>query len=464
MKHLIVFVLLLVPNLFAQVIPQVNIPLIVTDGVKSRTLYFGLDPTATNGIDVHLGEMEQPPLPPSGVFDARFIGHDINIPELGEGVLKDYRNGSSTFQGQHIHELRYQVSTGTTIRIIWNFPSGITGVLQDFFGGIVVNKSMTGRDSIVITNPGIINKLKMTINYNLTGQLPPSIPNLLSPLNGSTNVSINPTLQWTIVSGSSQYQLQVSRDSFFTQLVFNDSSITINSTVVQIQSKTRYFWRVRAKNNAGWGQYSQIWNFTTAAAIPEPPVLHSPPKGASGIKIPVLLKWFSSTEAETYTIIIATDSNFINAIVNVSVSDTFLTVSELQTNEKYFWKVYANNLSGTSNASESWYFTTLSTTVRDQNFLPEKLTLHQNYPNPFNSITKISYQLPADSFTKFLIYNSNGQRILDYDMGYQKAGSYQIVLDFSTIKLGGANIPSGIYFYELIVNQNSIVRKMAYTK
>lgn len=449
-------------NIFAQIIPQVNIPLIVSDGVKAKTLYFGLDPTATNGIDPHLDEMEQPPLPPSGIFDARFIGSDINLPEIGEGLLKDYRPGSSTYQGEHIHEIRYQVGSGTTITISWDLPSGVTGLLQDFFGGIVYNKPMTGKDSLVVTNPGIVNKLKMTINYNLTGNLPPSVPNLISPANGSSNVDPNPTLRWTQVSGSTNYHLQIARDSLFNQIVFNDTTITTNSKEVQLQSKTRYFWRVRAKNNAGWSNFSSIWNFTTKQNPPPPPNLNSPQKGAVGVSIPVEFKWFSSPEAENYSLLVSEDSNFFNLRINEIVLDTFFVSSNLETNKKYFWKVIANNSGGSSSDSEIWYFTTVTTSVENRIF-PDKFILYQNFPNPFNSITKIHYQLPVDSFTKFVIYNSIGQKIFEIDLGYQKAGYHKIEFDFSRLNIN-QEISGGVYFYKLVANQNVSTKKMIYLK
>ncbi len=143
----------------------VDIPITITDNSGgTQQLRFGLDPAATNGIDASLGESELPPPPPTGVFDARFIGDDIGI-DLGQGSLKDYRQGSSSFNGSKIHELRYQVGSGTTITISWNLPAGVTGLLQDLLGGIVVNVSMTGTGNTTITNPGVISKLKMTINY-----------------------------------------------------------------------------------------------------------------------------------------------------------------------------------------------------------------------------------------------------------------------------------------------------------
>lgn len=88
-----------------QVTPVVDIPLNVTGGTASKELRFGLHPTATDGIYVSLGETEQPP-PPTGIFDARFIGDNIGITTMGEGLVKDYRFGYDTTRGQRIHETK----------------------------------------------------------------------------------------------------------------------------------------------------------------------------------------------------------------------------------------------------------------------------------------------------------------------------------------------------------------------
>lgn len=459
---LIFFWILIVGNLFSQTIPQVNIPIIVSDGYRSKTLYFGLDPTATNGIDTHLDEMEQPPLPPSGIFDARFVGYDINIPELGEGVLKDYRNGSDTTKGQRIHELRYQVGTGTAITISWNFPVGVSGLLQDFFGGIVVNKSMNGKDSLVVTNPGALNKLKMIITYNLSGQLPPSSPDLISPSNGAINVATNQVFRWTQVSGAILYQLQIAKDSNFTIIIYNDSTIQTNFKEVQLQSKTKYFWRVRVKNNYSWSSFSTAWSFTTIVNIPAPPILNSPPKGASAISVPVEFKWFSSADAENYTLFVDIDSNFANPVINETIYDTTYIGSNLSFNKKYFWKVVANNFTGSSASSEIWDFTTMTTSVESNEANPRGFLLHQNFPNPFNSSTIISYELPFDSFTKFFLYDIQGREILNINLGFQEAGYHKINLNLE--ELASFNLKSGVFFYRIIADKFSDQKKMVYLK
>jgi hypothetical protein len=464
MRHKLsaLFLFVISLNLFSQTVPQVNIPISVSDGVRTKILYFGLDPTASDGIDTHLDEMEQPPLPPSGIFDARFVGYDINIPELGEGVLKDYRNGSDTTKGQRIHEIRYQVGSGTTITISYNLPFGITGLLQDFFGGIVVNKTMTGKDSLVVTNPQIINKLKMVITYNLNGQLPPSSPNLISPLNNSLGISTSPILKWASVSGSIAYHLQVALDSIFNSLVVNDSTLQVNQKEVQLQGNKKYFWRVRAKNNFAWSQFSSVWNFTTIQNIPSTPKLHSPNKGAVGLSIPVELKWFSAQDADNYLLVIGEDSSFSNQVVNVIVTDTTFVASNLTTGKTYFWEVIANNSAGSSLPSEIWYFSTLQTEVKDKNHLPDDFILYQNFPNPFNSITVVSYFLPLDSFTKFFLYDNIGREIMSLDLGFQKSGLHHLKIDFANLE-NNCN-SGGVYFYKIVTEKYSSTKKMVYLK
>ncbi|HET6567252.1 MAG TPA: hypothetical protein VFG50_04745, partial [Rhodothermales bacterium] len=64
---------------------EVSVPITLTQGEVQKHLRVGLDPAATDGIDLDLGESELPPLPPSGVFEARLIGDDIDVAGLGLG-------------------------------------------------------------------------------------------------------------------------------------------------------------------------------------------------------------------------------------------------------------------------------------------------------------------------------------------------------------------------------------------
>jgi len=87
-----------------------------------------------------------------------------------------------------------------------------------------------------------------------------------------------------------------------------------------------------------------------------------------------------------------------------------------------------------------------STSVLDEPQSPGNFALYQNYPNPFNPKTVISYQLPAISRVKLLVYNVIGQKVKTLEDQKQEAGQYSISLD-------AVNLPSGIYYYRLTALQ-----------
>jgi photosystem II stability/assembly factor-like uncharacterized protein len=95
----------------------------------------------------------------------------------------------------------------------------------------------------------------------------PVSPALLSPQNNSTGNSLTTALVWDSIPGVNTYKLQVAGDSLFTLLLINDSSLTSPYYSFQqgiLLNGRKYFWRVRGKNAAGIGPYSEAWNFTTA--------------------------------------------------------------------------------------------------------------------------------------------------------------------------------------------------------
>jgi len=140
---------------------------IVSDGVgNSQILVFGLDSTATDGIDISLGEGLLPPFPPSGAFEARLFLPENSFSGTASSK-KDFRFATFTvpYSGQKEFRLAYQPGSGSTqITVSWNFPANVTGVLQDIFGGVLINVPMTLTGSYGVTPFGI-DRLKMVITY-----------------------------------------------------------------------------------------------------------------------------------------------------------------------------------------------------------------------------------------------------------------------------------------------------------
>jgi|GEM_PF-1621582 len=109
---------------FAQV--DSDISLIVSDnGTGSDTLRWGVNTTATNGKDASLGEEEQPPAPPEGVFDIRWvnIGSSNNF---GQGVKKNFRANNASLRDTF--RLKVQPGSG-------DYPMTLTWPnLSQYFG------------------------------------------------------------------------------------------------------------------------------------------------------------------------------------------------------------------------------------------------------------------------------------------------------------------------------------------
>ena len=89
--------------------------------------------------------------------------------------------------------------------------------------------------------------------------------------------------------------------------------------------------------------------------------------------------------------------------------------------------------------------------------IPAEYTLAQNYPNPFNPVTTISFSVPTSSDVSLTVFDMTGRQVKTLVNGYVNAGAYDVKFD-------GANLASGVYFYQLTANNATIVNKMVLMK
>ena len=120
-----------------------------TGGSYTVNLLFGTHPAATDGVDPILGEIELPPKPPAGAFDARFTGA-----ELGNGVWKDLR-GNEESSYEFVMDIQRVSSEDVTL--VWDSLTDFEGVflLQDAIDGSPINLNMKSTTQYTITNSAI---------------------------------------------------------------------------------------------------------------------------------------------------------------------------------------------------------------------------------------------------------------------------------------------------------------------
>ena len=104
-------------------------------------------------------------------------------------------------------------------------------------------------------------------------------------------------------------------------------------------------------------------------------------------------------------------------------------------------------------ASVSLFNNVLSEIEVERNVsIPTEFALKANYPNPFNANTVIEFSLPKTTNIKIDVYNLAGQLVETLVRGRQSAGNYKIFWH-------PANLPSGIYLYQITCPEFTATRK-----
>ncbi|MBU0474291.1 MAG: N-acetylmuramoyl-L-alanine amidase [Bacteroidetes bacterium] len=158
------------------------------------------------------------------------------------------------------------------------------------------------------------------------------------------------------------------------------------------------------------------------------------------------------------------DKNKIGIVVDASgYSDGIIKfTSQTQLDENSEYSIQLNEgISSTDNYSfgtnKTIYFTTKTTTSVKYFAHPETFNLISAYPNPFNPTTTIEYQLIKPSHVTINIYDIIGNvvtKLINKDMS---SGSHKITFNAN-------NLPSGVYFSQIITSSETKTIKLLLAK
>jgi hypothetical protein len=88
---------------------------------------------------------------------------------------------------------------------------------------------------------------------------------------------------------------------------------------------------------------------------------------------------------------------------------------------------------------------------------PRAYRLSQNYPNPFNPTTTIDFSIPNKTKVTLKVFDLQGREVVTLIDGKIKAGSHSVTFDAS-------NYATGVYFYQLLTDNQAMVKKMVLIK
>ena len=92
---------------------------------------------------------------------------------------------------------------------------------------------------------------------------------LIYPPNTQTGLGEEINFKWSDVVGAEYYQLQISKNDQFTDLVYSKDSIsTTEKLVSNLEKDILYYWRVRVWNteSIGTAYWSEVWTFRTGSS------------------------------------------------------------------------------------------------------------------------------------------------------------------------------------------------------
>jgi len=281
-----------------------------------------------------------------------------------------------------------------------------------------------------------------------TGFHQPTAPTLVAPANGATFVSTLPTFRWNRAAFAQEYILLISENSALSEIVIkveiSDTIFYIDNGISELELEvgTKYYWSVVAVNRGVESDLLQIWSFTT---VPVPPTV------AVELLLPVnnsttvagnnaFFSWNSISDIQFYQFQISKNSNFATPVIDEKITNrTHHQVTNLDENTKYYWRVAGGNENGLGVWSEVREFTTINTSILDNNF-----TSFMNIaPNPVIGNSAVcNFGLLQNANITVMLIDGIGNEIYSENFDFS-AGEH-------SVHLNTQNLASGIYICKII--------------
>jgi hypothetical protein len=277
------------------------------------------------------------------------ISNDTNA----EAVIR-YANGNATSDTHFAFFIGSQRVQGITL------PS--TGSWSTWSSVTITFPVSAGYQNLIIDAEANVSTAANIDYVDLTTGIviPPGSFSQSAPANSAANLSITPTFTWTSSSNATSYTLVVSTSSSFASPVINQSGIngTSYTPTTALANSTTYYWKVTAVNSGSSTIATNAGiSFSTAAPLPLPGTFNqtSPAASATAVSNTPTFTWGASSNVESYSLIVATNSSFTSPVINQSglTTTSFTPGTPLGSSTLYYWRVTAVNATGTRIATNA---------------------------------------------------------------------------------------------------------------
>lgn len=211
-------------------------------------------------------------------FDISNHNFSIAAPEAGFAL----RTEPNTLNSCGLDEMTISIRLDTTDGFqgwvglaVSGFPQGVAAVFdQDTItsGGqatMIINglsAAASGTYTIIVTGTGNGGTQSASFVFNATPALPDPVLSV-APINGAVNTRLTPLLAWNDMPRADAYILQIADNPEFLPVLLEQSGLTDIQYQIRnnLPDGDTLYWRVRAVNACGPGEYGPVYQFTTAA-------------------------------------------------------------------------------------------------------------------------------------------------------------------------------------------------------
>ncbi len=134
------------------------------------------------------------------------------------------------------------------------------------FGQFISPTTASGNYSYSFYSGSYCGGYSVSVSWSAHLAVPPDSFGKTMPLNGATNQSINPTLNWLSAEGAASYEYCVGTSADTCNIVnWASAGTNTSATLSGLNGSSIYYWRVRARNADGTtdSDGGASWNFTT---------------------------------------------------------------------------------------------------------------------------------------------------------------------------------------------------------
>jgi Secretion system C-terminal sorting domain len=158
-----------------------------------------------------------------------------------------------------------------------------------------------------------------------------------------------------------------------------------------------------------------------------------------------------------YTLEIADNPEFTDALLIDTDENTSATVDNLQWESAYYWRVAARDIYDLETYStESRQFLVTAVEETQSPTAPSEWAIERIYPNPFNRTVQVVLEVPMRDEVKLVVYDLQGRLVGTLHHGSLTAGQHRFAWQ--------PDVAAGMYFVRVMASDWQGIRRVVYLK